>query len=195
MAGATIRVDIEDASARDVLAQLRAAATDLTPAMEDIGAQLRQHVDERFEGGFGPAGGIGPFQVPWKKSQRAIEQSGQTLVRSGRLRQSITYRADADGVEVGTNVEYAAPHQFGAEIQQGEYTRKVAFRAQELGGLWTFLKKDSRHKGRFDIDVTYGARVVSIPARPFLGWDMQDEAAVLDIAADHLRRAMGAAAP
>lgn len=189
MAGASIRIDIDDAPARQGLSSLRERVSDLTPVMEEIGAQLRQHVDERFEGGFGP------FKAPWKKSQRAIEQKGQTLVDRGRLRQSVTYQADASSVEVGTNVEYGAIHQFGGDIAQPEYTRKVAFRARELGGMWEFLKKTSRHKGRFDIDVTYGARTVTMPARPYLGFDNTDSAEVVAITTRHLQAAVGGGAP
>ena len=58
--------------------------------------------------------GVGPDGKAWKPSRRAIEQGGQTLVDKQFLRNSITHIAGSDGVDVGTNVVYAAIHQFGS---------------------------------------------------------------------------------
>lgn len=42
---------------------------------------------------------------------------GSPLIATGRLRNSIVSRPDAQGVTLGTNLKYARVHQFGAEIK------------------------------------------------------------------------------
>jgi phage virion morphogenesis protein len=158
-----VRIVVEAAALKRAFDQLAALGSDLTPLMRSIGAQLRQHVDERFEDERGPQG------LPWPKSLRARLEKGQTLSMTGRLRQSITFRASRSAVEIGTNVQYAAVHQFGATI-----------RAKTQKGL------------RFRLPGGLGwrrARQVTIPARPFLGLDAQDRAEIGHIIRRHLARA------
>lgn len=140
-------------------ARLIAFGGDQTATMRRIGGQLRQHVDERFEDGRGPGG------VPWRQSWRAKEQNGQTLIDSGRLRQSITFRAGPSWVEIGTNVRYAAVHQFGATIT-AKTPKGLRFKAG--------VGQDGKPAWRRMMQVT-------IPARPFLGFDATDAAETLVI--------------
>src|SRR5690606_18275189 len=77
---------------------------------EDVGAALSTSTQLRFERGQAPGG------TPWPPSLRARLEGGQTLVKSGRLRDSITYEAGPAAVRVGTNTLYAATHQQGATI-------------------------------------------------------------------------------
>lgn len=110
MVGVAIRVEVPNlgkVSAR--LQKLLSRLGDLTPVMDEIGAHLAQTTAERFESGTGPDG------KKWKPSIRAQAQGGLTLVDSGRLRDSITWRAGRDSVEIGSNLIYAAIHQMGGE--------------------------------------------------------------------------------
>lgn len=109
--GALLRVSIED-GARAVLGRLLALGADLFPVMDEIGASLETSTRMRFETSIGPSG------QPWKPSRRA----GKTLVDTGRLLASITHRADRTSVEVGSNVIYAAIHQFGGAAGRGHKT-------------------------------------------------------------------------
>ena len=172
MTGAVIEVSVQDAKARAVLAQLLAAGVDMHGFMADLGDGLLLSIDQRFETGKGPGG------LPWKPSQRALDGQGQTLVHSGRLRQSFTRVATADSVEVGTNVVYAAVHQFGDVIVQHPYTRlNVQFTTLE-SGMRRFVKKGT--KGASTQHSTFGERRITMPPRPFLGIDAEDEAMILD---------------
>ena len=47
----------------------------------------------------------------------ALLTGGKTLIDSGRLLQSLTHNATDQGVEVGTNVIYAAVRRLGATIK------------------------------------------------------------------------------
>lgn len=80
-----------------------------------VGETLRSSAMDRFEEGAGPDG------TPWETSERAREDGGQTLVNTGRLRNSIGYAVTDDVVlwgskiKAGTNLQYAAIHQKGGQ--------------------------------------------------------------------------------
>lgn len=102
------------------------------------------------------AGERDPWDRPWPKSLRAEMEGGQTLSDTGRLRRSFTYRASSRGFVVGTNVRYAATHQYGAIIRpkRAKYLRfrlPGGSRPRKGGrGPWVQVKK------------------VTIPARSFV---------------------------
>ena len=67
----------------------------------------RESTLERFKQSKGPDG------RRWKTSIRAAQEGGKTLIQSAQLRNSIHAKSDTSGFAVGTNVKYAATHQFG----------------------------------------------------------------------------------
>jgi len=110
------KIRIEDRRVKAAFARLLAALPvggDMTPAMKDIGRALKTGTQLRFRAGQSPEG------TPWRPSLRALAEGGQTLRLSGRLRNSITFAATKDAVEIGTNVLYAAIHQFGGAAGRG----------------------------------------------------------------------------
>ena len=133
MAGVRLRVDVDDDVVRRRLEELGALRIPRL-AWAEIGQTLVASTLDRFESG------RGPDDVPWRPSRRAREEGGQTLVDTSRLRDSIHHRASDDGVEIGTNVVYAAIHQLGSRDD--------------------------------------GSRPRGIPARPYLGVDDGDRAAI-----------------
>ncbi|WP_419832134.1 phage virion morphogenesis protein [Endozoicomonas atrinae] len=86
-----------------------------------------------------------PDGTPWAPLKI---RTGQILSDTGRLRNSLSYKTGNDEVEVGTNVKYAAVHNFGATIRPKK-AKMLAFPGKN--GKTIFAKK------------------VVIPARPFLG--------------------------
>lgn len=107
MSGVRVRVDVDD---RELRQRLKHLADLRVPraVWAAVGQTLATSTVARFEAGRGPDG------QPWEPSRRAGREGGRTLVDTARLRGSITYRASDDGVEVGTNVVYAAIHQLGS---------------------------------------------------------------------------------
>ncbi len=81
--------------------------------MDTIGETLVSSTQQRFKDGVDPNG------KKWKKSKRAEKEGGQTLVDSGRLRNSITYEATPQMVCIGSNVIYARIHQLGGKAGRG----------------------------------------------------------------------------
>lgn len=173
-----IKVEIDDRQVRDALERLQRAGADLKPAMQEIGEYLVESTRKRFQHGVAPDG------TPWAPNREStylgyLDKFGGSYGKDGRLSRKgagraagkkpligetrqlstkIFPRATAHSVEVGSPLEYAATHQFGA-------------RARSFSGGKT----------------PWG----DIPARPFLGLSEADRAAVLDILADHLDRALG----
>ncbi len=110
----------------------------------NLGQAALNQIDESF------AGQKDPWDRPWQPSIRAENTGGQTLRKTARLQRSMTSKAalaiSPQGFEVGTNVRYAATHQYGAIIQP---TRAKALRFK-IGKKWV------------------QANTVKIPARPFI---------------------------
>lgn len=100
-----IELNVDDREVSQLFRQIKNRVSDMTPLMNIIGETIRSSVVYNFE--------VGGRPEKWPESNRAILQDGQTLVDTGRLRTSINYQAGRDRVEVGTNVVYAAIHQFG----------------------------------------------------------------------------------
>ncbi len=108
---------------------------------KQMGEYMLKEVRMRFKHGEGPDG------AKWPKSYRAKIQGGQTLRDTKRLQNSITYRAKRRGVEIGTNVKYAAVHQEGDTIK----AKRKKYLRFKVGDRW------------------YQKKEVTVPARPFLG--------------------------
>jgi phage gpG-like protein len=174
MAGALMRVELADQDlALSSLGDLIARTGNPTPLFENIGLSLVTSTQHRFDTGIGVDGS------PWPPSLRVIAHGGKTLVLSARLYRSITFTASASGVEIGTNVVYAAIHQFGGDINQNARKQTVHFKVNKKTGRQRFSKaKGSSHSK----EVSIGARTIHMPARPFIGLDDDDDAAILRIA-------------
>lgn len=186
MTAATITLDVQDIDIDAPLAVLRAIerrAVDLSDVLDEIGLALTSSTRLRFERGVGPDG------LPWLPSLRALEQDGQTLVDTARLRDSITHAVGGDSVEVGTNVVYAGIHQFGGDIAMPERTQTLYRRLDDLAEAGRAAPFVKRRHATVATEHTVAAHTVTMPARPFLGIDADDQAEILAIIGDALRQA------
>lgn len=185
MAGTSLDIQVRDLDIDAPLETLRALdrrAVDLTDVMDEIGGALVRSTLMRFERGVSPGGTL------WTPSQRAREQGGQTLLEKRRLHDSITHDAGRDNVKVGTNIVYAAIHQFGGTIQR-EAGRQTIYRRynERTGKLGTRFVP--RKRSNFATDHDVGPYSITMPARPFLGVDEDDERDIHNILADAIRAA------
>lgn len=146
----SIRVDVD----QELLARLRQLAdADIAAAMAAVGEALRTSTVERFDTGRDPDG------RPWKTSIRAQQTGEKTLAISRGLVTSIQPESSAKGVEYGTNLKYAAIHQFGGTIRaKGDGLLKF-----KIGDQWI------------------SKREVKIPARPYLGINEDDMQEIVHI--------------
>lgn len=141
-----ITVTAKDEQVQQMLQQLSGRMRHLTPVMKEIGEIVRTSIEQNFAETGRPE--------KWPESQRVKRKGGQTLSDKGRLRRSFTVQAESDRVSVGTNVIYAAIHQFGGKTSPHVITAK---RGKAL--FWVGARhpvKSVNHPGS------------KIPARPFL---------------------------
>jgi phage virion morphogenesis protein len=96
---------------------------------------------------------------------------GQILQRTGRLAASIQQDWDANSAVVGTNVAYAAIHQFGGQTKPHAIRPKFK-RALAFGGV---VVRQVQHPGS------------KIPARPFLALTPEDGEDLIADAEDFLQ--------
>ena len=160
-----VKIDVEydDSAIRRALDNLRAAGEDLSPVMRVIAGHLEDSVAESFEQQSAPDGSPwAPLRDSTKKQRRKQGyRDGPILERSGDLGGSITSGSDHDSAVAGTNLVYAATHQFGAE--------KGAFGTTSRGA-----------------PIPWGP----IPARPIFGVWPEHAELITDAVLDHLRDAI-----
>jgi len=166
--------------------RLQAALSDLTPLMEEIGAELLQSSQERFETHEAPSGEPWAALAASTVKQRLKKGYGEEniLRRKGWLARSLHYQAESDQVTIsmggtGESIAYAATHQFGALIKMDERRQTLYRKADKAGNLKRGFVK--RKQSNFAQEVKVGAHTIAIPARPVLGVSAKDEAAIMKI--------------
>lgn len=161
MAGAFIKVDIDDKIVLERLAKLQHLGADLRPAFLDIGKYLERSHRQRWDREVSPDGAKWAALSPWYQAQKA-KNADKILVLNAHLRDTLAPQATARSLKFGSNRVYAAVHQFGATA--GAFGRSK--------------------RGR---PIPWG----DIPPRPFLGVSTDDEAEILALLREHLTIAGG----
>jgi phage virion morphogenesis protein len=168
MTGAALTVSLDDKQLRRSLGRVAALAQRPEALLKRIGMGLAATSAERFETQTDPWG------HPWAELSPAYAaiktRGGRILTASGMLHQSLHYVVSGRQVQVGSNLVYAAVHQFGATIKPKNAKALVFHLASGL----------------------VHAHSVSVPARPYLGLGHADIEAVQDAVAFELRRALRA---
>ncbi|WP_457571295.1 phage virion morphogenesis protein [Desulfovulcanus sp.] len=118
-----ITINVNTKALDMALQDMEKRMSNLTPVMEEIGEIIVSSAQENFErqGRYSSPGSWKGGSNKWKPLKPAtIKQRmrkgywpGKTLQQRGRLKSSIGYRAGKNSVEIGTNLAYAAIHQFG----------------------------------------------------------------------------------
>lgn len=158
MSRLSVRLE-ENVTAALVRARLRGA--DLTPAMQAIAVMMVGMTDENFEREASPLG------VPWKASERVRRDGGKILVDTGDLRGSI--RPDWSATHAAAGPEASG----GAAIYA---------RIHQLGGT-------IRPKSAKALKTPAGPRgSVTIPARPYLGFNDTMRRGIMSALRRHLTR-------
>lgn len=196
MAGASIVIQDEEINA--ALARVKQAGGDTRDLNEAIAGHMLKSVQRRFEAETGPDGKawrrLSPRTAARRRQgkRRAGKRRGHGHILRDRVRlyKSIVGEADSREARVGTNIVYAAIHQFGGAIKRP--ARQAKIRLRKVGGQTRFAA--SRHKRAADRDVTIPAHTIVMPARPYLGFSDDDRREILAIAETHFRRAAGATA-
>lgn len=170
-----IRIHAQNEQLKAALARVMKtlpAGGDGTPVMRSIGRVLLTGLQLRFRAQKGPDG------VPWKPSGRAKNEGGSTMRDSGLLRDSFSYDATANRVQIGTNKVYAAIHQFGGTIKHPGGTRFVL-----IDGMARFVSNSLVGP----VSGVTKPHPIGMPARPMLGDSDADRAEILDVLERHLK--------
>ncbi len=143
------------------------------PAFKNIGEYLVQSTERRFSTETGPNG------LRWKPvrpATRKRKRHQKILSESLRLRRSIVYRASRSGVAVGTNVIYAAAHQFG-DREPHQIPAHIRVIKQAFGRALAS-----------PVAVNVRAHVIrtNLPQRAFLGVSISDRRGISEILGDFL---------
>jgi phage virion morphogenesis protein len=156
--------------------------------MQDIGDTIVESIQRNFEEARSPE------LQPWAKlSKRYLEwkvgvkkrKAGNILRLNNILYNSIHPEPSRRRVIVGTNVPYAAIHQFGGTINKAASKSTVYFNQnKKTGEVGTkFVKKS---KSNFAQDVNVRAHVINIKPRPFIGIREGDYPEIQDAVAQYI---------
>ncbi len=160
-----MRLDLSARRVRRMLGALARRARDLEPVRRDFAEYLVGSVKRNFEAGGRPR--------PWPPSARARRHGDKTLINTGRLRASISWRVRGNAVLVGTNLAYAPAHQFGVRKRITQRVRAHARRTRT---------------GRVVAVRAHTRRIhMRLPPRPFLVVQAEDWAYLRRRLRRHLR--------
>jgi phage virion morphogenesis protein len=137
MSGARVKVQLDDTQFKTALESLIRIGANLTRPLKEVGEYLVSETVMRFKNSVSPDG------VAWGSVQRG----GVPLVHHGHLRDSITYAQQTNEVMVGSDMIYAAIHQFGGEA--GRRSRRVYIDPRPFLGV---NESDSDEIGRIFSD-------------------------------------------
>lgn len=153
-------------SALDAIA---AIGTRPQAVLDSIGGELSDRTVRRMEQGVDPDGIRWESYAALNPLYEMDKRTDHILIESGDLRDSIHPEVEGSALLVGTNLIYGAIHQFGGLIQPRNALQLSFVMGGEL----------------FHVDN------VHVPARPYLGLGVGDEAAIIDRLDEFLSLAMG----
>lgn len=185
MAGARLDVELNSLAAQDAINQYVQVLGDPKPLFRDIGEFLIIAHNQRFRDQTSPDGTPwAPLSPGYLKTKR--KNQNKILFLDGYLATTMRYQVGENELQFGSNLPYAAIHQFGGERSKAASMRTLYFKRDKEGGVGNkFVKKK---KSDFAQDVQVGAYKIRMPARPFLGTSEEDNVEILNIVINHLER-------
>lgn len=149
-----------------------AKLNNLLPLMRMIASDLKDSVEKNFIAEGRPKKWV---ELAKRTIEERIKQGywkgpegrGKILQRKGGgsgLLGSFVTNYDSETASISTNKEYAAIHQFGGEIKQGERQSLYVQNRYKRGAKKGKFKKGTEAGKGF----LYKARTIRIPARPFM---------------------------
>ena len=160
MAGARF----DGTAAIEHLSGLVDAINDPSPLLAELGEYGLRSTRERFKSQTAPDGTAWAALQPWYQKEKRRNKN-RILTLNGYLRGQMTWQLVGDRtVEIGSNLPYAAVHQFGATIKP-RAAKVLMFRG-------------------------HVAKSVTIPARPYLGLSDEDRSEIVGRTLEWLQRIM-----
>ena len=158
MAGARF----DGTAAIEHLSGLVDAINDPSPLLAELGEYGLRSTRARFKTQTAPDGTAWAALQPWYQKEKRRNKN-RILALNGYLRGQMTWQLVGDRtVEIGSNLPYAAVHQFGATIKP-RAAKVLIFRG-------------------------HAAKSVTIPARPYLGLSDEDRREIVGRTLEWLQR-------
>jgi phage gpG-like protein len=192
-------VQVDDGKVVVALGRFRLSLAQNEELMKQIGASQLLSVRRTFRDQGVPAGSWVPLAPSTIKSNPRIYGAGhKLLIRSGRLLNSINFQAQPGTVTIGTNLKYAAVHQFGSRDRSVAIGPKTSaesaatvgvkthgyFRLSSELGVGKLRGRRRRIQGprnRQLVIVGAHRRHQNIPPRPYLVFRPEDPARIRGI--------------
>jgi phage virion morphogenesis protein len=117
MAGSFVSVDvIGSSSVANALNRLIKKVDDSSPALRDIGEHLLESTQDRMSDEVDPQGQAWELLSVNTIEQKSLSSQSNKILRGyGTLADTLNYQLNGDQLLFGSNMEYAATHQFGRE--------------------------------------------------------------------------------
>lgn len=160
--------------------------------LKDIQVELSDEFDQNFER-------QAFFSEAWQRRKSPIRKDRSILIDTGRLRQSIQSRVDADSITFFTTEPHAAIHNEGGEIQVTARMKRFFWhKFYEAQGSFGRRKDGSARRDKHTVQLTEEAQfwkllalmkvgsLIKIPRRRFLGKSPEVEKAVREIVEENL---------
>jgi len=130
MAGAHIDVDFGEFTER--IGTLLTRIDDAEPVLASFGEYLIGEHQDRFDREVDPEGNRWADLAPETWARKRIPK---ILTETSTLRDDVVYDAGKASLAIGTNVEYGAVHQFGADFSIMSTRRRVKIPARPYIGV------------------------------------------------------------
>jgi len=181
-------IDLDSFTAKKQLQGLLDASQDLKPLLINLGALAMREFDKNFR-----AQGRPKWQDLHPKTlyrRKKSGRGGRILRDTGRLQQSLSqgkpgnvYRLEPRSLTIGSNVKYAAIHQFGGTVKLRPRSDMAPRTFARVGNRLLFRGKDGKVRVGSKLDgtpirkkfaaaasvrMTFKERTIRIPARPYL---------------------------
>jgi phage virion morphogenesis protein len=117
MAGSFVSVDVVGSNTLAThLNKLLTQVADVSPALREIGEHLLESTQDRMSQEISPDGQPWePLQPDTLANKSKTSQSNKILRGYGTLADTLNYQLNGDQLMFGSNMEYAATHQFGRD--------------------------------------------------------------------------------
>lgn len=178
-----VKVTVDDTKLRLSFSRL---VEGMKPAkvLKIAGEVMRGSIERTFKEEGSPAGSWPPRAESTKRRYKGKSAGHNRLIMSGRLKNSISYKVEGSRLSIGTNLKYAAVHQFGSKgssllmgladrlMKVAGHVRRVltrdlfgtvSGRRKKIASGVGFVGEHSRRRG-----------AQNIPARPYLVFRPED---------------------
>lgn len=193
MATEGIQLRLVDEAVMATLDRIERLAESPASIMASIATFLVSRTQRHFETETGPDGKWKPLspRTAARRIGRRRRGTDHILRDTTRLYSSITGESSETEAAVGTNLIYGAIHQLGGEVKIPAREQDIHLGRTNRGKR--FVKASAKRKETMRVNI--GAHTITIPARPYLYLDDEDEAEIREIVEDAFRAEADGASP